>query len=209
MSTYIESLARQKDFFQLTAAERTAVLSEVTEEEYEQLRLMLSTLRGMDAEARPSPQLRERLLRHMAEAGQPRLPWHRRPVPMWQAAAAALLVGVAVAACFFPKKSPHPVEPLVLTRTEVRVEHDTVWLTKWAYRDRVVYRRLPETAAEKRPVEPPQAFLKMPLPADTAAAGSFSSVRFALPAPPTGTPMSALPELMQFLGGERTRNEKR
>ena len=211
MHTHIESLARQKNFSQLTAAERTAVLSEMTEEDYEQLHLTISTLRSMDAHARPSPQLRERLLRHMAEVAQPRLPWHRRPVPMWQAAAAALLVGVAVAACFFPKKSPRSVEPLAEGRREtaVQVQHDTVWLTKWAYRDRVVYRHRPETSAEKQPAEPPQASLEMTQPADTAPADSLLTVRFALPAPPTGTPMSELPELMRFLGGERTLNDKR
>ena len=212
MHTHIESLARQKNFSQLTAAERMAVLSEMTEEDYEQLHLTISTLRSMDADAQPSSQLRERLLRHMAEFAQPRLPWHRCPVPMWQAAAAALLVGVAVTACFFPKKSPHPVESLANggrervddgRETAIQVQHDTIWLTKWAYRDRVVYRHLPETSAEKQPAEPPQASLQMTQPADTAPADSLLTVRFALPAPPTGTPMSELPELMRFLGEVR------
>ena len=208
MNTYIESLAREKDFLQLTADERTAVLSEMTEEEYEQLRLTISTLRSMDADARPSPQLRERLLRHMAEGAQPRLPWHRQPVQMWQAAAAALLVGVAVAACFFPTKSQQPEEPLVVNRTEITVQHDTVWLTKWAYRNRVVYLRQPESSEKEPFVSPPQAFVKMPsAQQDAASPNPLPSAEFSLPTTqPTGTPLSALPELMQFLGGE---NKKR
>ncbi len=203
MSDHIEALAHQKGLFQLSPAERAEVMSEMTEEEYEQLHLTLSTLHSMDDDARPSPLLRERLLRRMAEeAAQPRLPWYRRPVPMWQAAAAALLVGIVGAACFFQKKSLRTVETHVAP-VEVRVQHDTIWQTQWTYRDHVVYRRQPVASAETQPVEPPQALLKMPQLPDAVPEDSLLAVRFTLPVPPTGTPLSALPELMQFLGGER------
>lgn len=204
----IEILAQQKSFDRLSPAERAEVLAEMSADEYEQLRLTISTLRNMDTDVRPTPLLRERLLSRLAERQRPpRLRWHSRPVPLWQAAAAALLVGGAVA-FFFPKKNLRMAEPDggrgVVDGgrgTAAPMLRDTVWLTKIVYRERTVYReRRPENALES---PPPQAFVEPhPLPVLT---DSIPAAPFALPAAPAGTPVSAWPELMQFLGGEGKR----
>jgi len=207
----IETLAQQKDFDHLSPVERAEVLAEMSADEYEQLHLTLSTLRDMDADARPTPLLRERLLGRLAEQHHPPRPrWHRRPVPLWQAAAAALLVGGAVA-FFFPKKDLGPDggrwtmdggrQTADGGRQRAAVLRDTIWLTKIVYRERTVYReRRPENALEN---PPPQAFMEShPLPVLT---DSIPAAPFALPAAPAGTPVSAWPELMQFLGGEGKR----
>lgn len=198
----IEELAQQKSFAQLSPAERAEVLEEMSQEDYGQLHLTISTLRRMDADARPSPMLREKLLQQMIERDRtPRTRWYRQPVPVWLAAALALLVGVATACYFSSIKKQRPAEPPVVIQTEVKVQHDTVWLTKTVYRERVVYRdREPQAAPPPVPAQASVRFWVPPTVPDSVLAAQFT-----IPTAPAGTPVSAWPELMQFLGSESKR----
>lgn len=188
MSEQIESLALAKDFAALNPAERSLVLSEYSEAEFEHLRSVLLAARQLDATALPPAHLRSQLLEKMALQAKPGLV-HRvisARIPFWQAAAAFALLGVAI---WFLK--PEPLREKIVTIVQTRV--DTVWQEKILWRDRVVWRER-IVIREKTVVEPIAAF-----PTNTneqAPASDYAVPEIA--SPRVGTSLGDTPELMNF-----------
>lgn len=183
MKEKIELLAVDKGFGALSAAERALVLSEMPQEEFEHLRMVLLATRQMDAGVQPSARLRAQLLEKMAAQPKPSLVWK---VPIWQAAVVLLLSIVAV----------WLLKPEIIrekTVTEILVRTDTVWQVKTVWRDRVVWRERVVYRA-KPDLEPIAMF---PEKADNLEISvDFSPPEFA--APRVGTSMGDAPELMRF-----------
>lgn len=188
MNEQIASLALEKDFAALSAAERNLVLSEASQAEFEQLRAMLLAARQMDADAMPPMRLRSQLLERMAAQARPG--FVRRALlarmPIWQAAAALLLLGVAI---WF--LNPTTVQEKIVTEVQIRV--DTVWQEKTVWRERVVWKNC-IVVVEKTPAEPVAILPSKPdlqAPVQEYASPEFGSPR-------VGTSLGDTPELMRF-----------
>lgn len=147
MNEYIEQLALQKSFADLDPDEREAVLAVVSPETYEQTRAILLAAPALDEEQGPPLALRDRLTARMAaEARRTQAPGGlRRPVPLWQAAA-ALLAGVALTAWFRPGPSvvvqELPVR-IVETRTDTVTIRQVQWKERVVVQEKVVFRDTP------------------------------------------------------------------
>ncbi|MBC7776676.1 MAG: hypothetical protein H7246_14680 [Phycisphaerae bacterium] len=187
MNERIESLAIEKDFTSLSAAERAIVLAEMPEEAFDHLRAVLSAARQIDADVRPSTLLQPALLWKMAMPAKPN--FMRRAlaaqVLVWQAAA-ALLLGVA-AICFLKKETVAEI-----IKREIQVQTDTIWQEKTVWRDRVVIRE--RIVYREKPAAEPIAFFAEPI--DTQAIELEYPLEFALHR--EGTSLGDAPELMRF-----------
>jgi len=184
MNDRIQSLLRQKSPDQLDDAERAEVLSEMSLTEYDVLYRSAVALRSMDADAAPSPALRERLLAHgraQGRFGNPNRQWWQHHIPAWQAAAAALLLAGAV--WFFRDRTEPPVREKLVER--VLIQKDTVFRTDTLWRRQVVVRYLPAASVAPPPVN--QDDLQAEVPVQS------------LPEQP-GTSIGDMPALMEFLG---------
>ncbi len=158
MQEFIENLALEKSFSDLSPVERDAVLRHITPEAYAQLRALLLAAPALDQGPGPSAALRERLLARMA-APAPARRWFNRQIPLWQAAAVA---GLAVAAVMlFQKPVIREVHvPLVQQHTDTLYLEKTVWKDRVVVREKVVFREsttatplaeAPETAPAPQP----------------------------------------------------------
>lgn len=196
MEENIQLLALEKDFSQLDAAQRAEVLSEMSEEAFNQMGAMLRAAPRLDADAMPSPALRGQLMTHMAMKS-------RRPgmlqraitarVAVWKVAAALMLPAAAI----WCRMNEAPREQV---RAVVEYRRDTVFLEKIRveekirWRERVIYR-------EKPPTEEPVAAAPLKNE-DQPLFPGYS--REAFPPQQVGTSLKDAPELLDFFTrGER------
>jgi len=138
MNDYITHLVQEKSFEQLNSEEREQVLAAMSEAEYTRLRAVLLTAPALDAEVMPPTRLRAALLQQFMQQApppEPRQAWLNRPIPLWQAAAAVLLV---VGAFLFIRPERSIEAPPAVVQTVIRA--DTVFQERIVWKERVVVR---------------------------------------------------------------------
>lgn len=187
MNEYIEQLAAQKPFDALTEEERAVVLSTVSRETYEQIRVILEAAPALDGGLEPPIALRETLIRHMKTNAPAARPLWLRPVPAWQAAAAMMLVAAALV--FWLKKDGVRAAqaPVVL------VQRDTVVLTQTEWKERIIVRE--KVVFKEKKTAGPLASTDNTSP-QTLPEADFSNYEF--PTGPVGTSLGNEPELLDF-----------
>lgn len=196
----IRTLAITQKFSDLNEQERIMVLSVMTKDDYEQLHLLLRSVRSLDADVMPPLNLATRLQEQMARnANQtPEKLFLVRlldlKIPVWQAAATLLLV---LAAMQF-LKTPVTTPPAIPSVVHTVVKKDTVLLEKIQWKERIVWREkpagLPYTSTAVPPLE--SSIEDM----DQAFAPKINTAPQEMMEESTkkGMPMSEQPELLQF-----------
>ncbi|MBU6342914.1 MAG: hypothetical protein KGS48_15580 [Bacteroidetes bacterium] len=141
----IEALALQKDFDALLLQERTQVLANMSQTEYEQLRVMLLCAPRLDAGLAPPPALKGRLMAQMRTQRSGPIASKRgllyRTIPVWQ-----ILLAVAMAIpCIYiaqvdeKQGEIHPVT-LVQTKTDTVFQEKIIWRDRIKIRTRILFR---------------------------------------------------------------------
>ncbi|MCC6280151.1 MAG: hypothetical protein IT262_06115 [Saprospiraceae bacterium] len=206
----IAALAAYKSFAELDRNQQEMVLAEMNADAYDQLHRVLCSARALDTEVVPPPGLALRLQAHMAQRNRP--VQRERPVarllqlriPVWQAAAALLLVFAIGRFWKTTDALPVPAAPLVQTI----VKTDTVLLEKILWKERIVLREQP---IQTVPVIDPLANIP---PFQTYEVPTASPVDpntdqdVVLEVTVQGAPIGEQPELFQFFtqpgeGGKR------
>ncbi len=156
----IERLLDTKSFDQLNDREKTFVLSQLSEEEYQNLRTTADSLKKEFQKDRqgPSSLLKEKVLNQfLADRPKPTPLW-KRPVPLWQVLT-AMAASVLILFWFRPVKEilviPEP-EQVMVYQTDTIVQRDTV--EKVVYRTKEIIKRIevpveiptPSTPEEKQ-----------------------------------------------------------
>lgn len=194
----IASLASERRFETLTAAEQKLVLQQMSAAEFDQLHAVLQSARHIDAGVAPPADLGARLQARMAAktVAVKKASFFRRVVslriPVWQVAAALLLLFFVQS--FFKTNENGQVAPFPVVQTLIQT--DTVFLEKVRWKERVVWlERAPEkenpgitplASAQLEPLVSPANVLPEKLPA------------ISLDMPATGAPIGEQPELLQF-----------
>ena len=125
----LEQLLKFKSYEELNQEERDRVEQHCSPDEYARFRLIISE--GKAIHSNPSPKVREELLQKM-QAQQnrtsPLIAWAGNKVPLWQAAAACLML--LLASQLFMKKPAVNGEPRIVyqrdTIEQIKVLHDTI-----------------------------------------------------------------------------------
>lgn len=140
MDTKIEDWAMYKDWVALTQTEQTYVLTQMSQEEYQYLHQRMQNIKVLDREVEPPPQLRARLMEHLAVQQNRRRPqvWWQRQVPVWQAAA-AILLGV-LSTFWISSSGPKGLEPSVVQVRDTLLQEKIVWRERVVQKTVVVYR---------------------------------------------------------------------
>ena len=206
----IAALAAYKSFAELDPNEQEMVRAEMPAHAYDQLHLVLCSARSLDAEVAPPPGLALRLQEHMAQKSRP--VQRERPfarllhlrIPVWQAAAALLLVFAVGRFWKTTDVQSFPVAP----RVQTIVKTDTVLLEKIRWKERIVLRKQPvrqTPAVDPLANIPPFRTNETPV-SDTNA--HYTNQEVVLEVSVQGAPISEQPELFQFFtqpgeGGKR------
>ena len=203
----IASLATRKSFAELDSEEQQQVLTEMTAYTYDQLHLILCSARSLEADVAPPPGLALRLQERMAQKNRPaarerniaRIIHFR--IPVWQAAA-ALLVVFALAR-FWKTPDARPVPAATVVQTIVKT--DTILLEKVQWKERIVFRER-SASAFSTPVKP-QIIQEKEESLSTFFENKPTS-EIVLETSVQGLPIGEQPELFQFFtqpaeGGKR------
>ncbi len=187
MNELIENLATRKSFSELSAAEREAVLTEMSRDAYEHLRAILLAAPALDAGPPPRAALRERLLARMPA---------QRPsrglagaltlrLPVWQAAAALAIV-VAAVWMLKAQNARQIIAPVTEVRTDTLYREKIVWKERVVVREKTVFRERPAVmvSAPGTPIFRECAPAEIPVPVFTE--------------PAVGTSLKDEPALMDF-----------
>lgn len=165
MENDIFEVTANAPFDELTPDVKKQVLAVMTEMEYRYAQAAIRTAPLLDAEVAPPPGLRAALLAKIETLAPeipvtPPKPWYQKPVPFWQAAAAAVLLAGAVAA--WPKAEV----PVPEIRTQTVVRTDTVYQERIVWKERVVTRKVWVQAPVHRdtvaPVSPGRSIAAQP-----------------------------------------------
>ncbi len=183
----IEQLAAIKPFDALTAPEREFVLSEISRESYEQIRVVILAAPTLDQGQEPPLDLRTDLLRHMKTIAPASRPVWARPLPAWQAAAAVLL---ALALMWFWKIDSVREVPVQV----VQVQRDTVFVPAIEWKERVVVRE--KVVYRVREIAQPVASLLPETEPPRSPETDFPDYEF--PTTPVGTSLGSEPALLDF-----------
>lgn len=140
MDMKIEDWALKRDWAALSHTERTQVLTQMSQGEYQHLHQCMQGIKALDEEVQPPAQLRARLMVQLAvqeKMGSPKV-WWKRQVPLWQAAA-AILLGV-LSTFWISSLEPKAIEPSVVQVRDTLLQEKIVWRERIVQKTVVVYR---------------------------------------------------------------------
>lgn len=150
MKMKIEDWAMYQSWEKLSVNQQKEVLAQMSQSEYQNLHEQLRSIRDLDADILPPPQLRRALLEQVE--GRPRLAskWLQIKVPLWQAAAAVVL-GILAAHYFTPDNVVVAKKEIVYVR-DTLIQEKVMWKEKLV--QQVVYRY--QDTQGMHPLSPPK-----------------------------------------------------
>lgn len=150
MKMKIEDWAMYQPWEALNPNQQREVLAQMSQNDYQNLHEQLQAIRELDVDTLPPSQLRSRLLAHLDAQPQPVNQWLQIKIPLWQAAAAAVL-GILTTHYFAPDAVAAPKAEVVYMR-DTLLQEKVVWKEKLV--QQVIYRY--RDTLEMQPLNPPK-----------------------------------------------------